>query len=46
MGNIKIEKGWMNAVWNLDDGIVLKITVRDLKEMIIDTHKSSIGDEE
>jgi hypothetical protein len=41
MTKFEIKKGWMNIVWNLSDGIVLNMTVRDLKEILSQISDSS-----
>jgi hypothetical protein len=43
MTKFEIKKGWMNIVWNLSDGIVLNMTVRDLKEILSQISDSSEG---
>ena len=41
MTKFEIKKGWMNTVWRLDDGIVLTMTVKDLKEIISEVTEST-----
>ena len=40
MGKFEIKKGWMSIVWKLDDGIVLKMTVGELKEVLSEVSDS------
>ena len=39
--SFEIKKGWMNIVMNLNDGINITMTVRDLKEILSQISDSS-----